>query len=89
MSRPFTVFVTGRAIRSVRFFVDGRLASTVGSLQGRTKFKLLIRPRGQSSGVHRVRAQITFGPASGTSVATRRLIYRRVSTAARAPRFAG
>ena len=89
VSRPFTIFVTGHAIRSVRFYVDGRLTRTVGSRQGRTKFKLLIRPRGQSGGVHRVRAQITYGPDSATSVATRRLTYRRAATSARAPRFAG
>ena len=88
VTRPFTVYVTGRAIRSVRFYIGGRRIGTVLARPGRTKFKMTINPRGQSSRVHRVTARITFSTASRTSSTTRRLTYRTVS-APRAPRFTG
>ena len=90
VSRPFTVYVTGRAIQTVRFYVGGRRIGIVQTRAGRTRFGLTINPLGQSSRVsHRVMARITFTSASRTPTAIRRLSYRTVSAPTRAPRFTG
>ena len=85
---PFSVSVTGRAIKKVVFYVDGKRADTVYAKPGRRKFKLTINPAGQSRGVHRVTAKVTFTTASGTPRTTRRLTYRRAFPAPR-PQFTG
>jgi len=85
---PFSVSVTGHAIKKVVFYVDGKRAGTVYAKPGRRKFKLTIKPAGQSPGVHRVTAKVTFTTASGTPRATRRLTYRRAFPAPR-PQFTG
>ena len=81
--------MTGRAIEDVAFYVDGRRVGTVHARPGRTKFTLTIDPRGQSHGVHRVTARVTFTPTSRTRTTTLRLVYRRSSPAPRPPRFTG
>jgi hypothetical protein len=86
---PFTVSVTGNAIQSVTFYVDGVRHATVKARPGRTKFKLKINPRRQNRGVHRVTARVTFTPASRTPVTTRRVTYRRPPLAPRPPQFTG
>lgn len=89
VSGPFTVSVTGQAIQSVTFFVDGRRRATVDARRGRRKFTLTINPRRQSRRVHRVTARVTFTPASRTPPTTRRVTYRRPPVAPRPPRFTG
>ena len=86
---PFTVTVTGRAIKSVVFYLDGRRVKTVRAKSGRRKFTLTINPRNQSRRVHRVTARVTFSPASQTRSRRLRLTYRRVPVAAPRPRFTG
>jgi hypothetical protein len=86
---PFTVFVTGRAIQSVTFFVDGKRVSTVRARPGRKRFSLTTNPNKQSRRVHRVTARITYTPASRTKTSTLRFTYRRPLLAPRPPRFAG
>ncbi|MGI8730803.1 MAG: ice-binding family protein [Solirubrobacteraceae bacterium] len=86
---PFTVSVTGRAIQSVTFYVDGRRRATVRARPGRKKFTLRINPRRQSHRVHRVTARVTFTPASRTARTTLRVTYRRARLVRRAPRFTG
>jgi len=88
VSGPFTVSVTGRAIESVTFYVDGRRLGTVNATPGRKKFTQTINPGRQSHHTHRVTAHVTFTPASRTRTTTRRLTYRR-SPARRTPRFTG
>jgi hypothetical protein len=85
---PFAVTVTGRAIKSVQFYVDGRRVKTIHAKTGRTKFKLTIDPRRQSRRLHQVTARVTFSAASRTRARTMRVRYRLVS-APRAPRFTG
>lgn len=87
--RPFWVSVTGRAIKSVVFYIDGRRVKTVKAKAGRTKFKLRIDPRRQSRRVHRVTARVTFNARSRTRRTTLRLTYRRAASVSRPPRFAG
>lgn len=89
VSGPFTVSVTGHAIATVTFYVDGKHRATLHATPGRTKFTLTINPRNQSHSVHQVTARVTFTPASRTHTTTRRLVYRRPSPAPIAPRFTG
>jgi hypothetical protein len=86
----FDVTVTGRAIQSVTFYLDGRRIRTVRAKAGRKKFKVTINPRGQSRRVHRVTARIRFSKESGSATTVRRLTYRTTTAAVtRAPRFTG
>jgi hypothetical protein len=87
VSGPFTVTVTGHAIHSVVFSIDGRRVTIVHAKPGRSKFKLTINPRHQGRGVHRVTARVTFrGHAKKTTL---RLTYRRPPSLTRSPRFTG
>ena len=87
--RPFTVSVTGRSIRSVVFYIDGRRVGARYARPGRRKFNLTIDPRGQTRRVHRVTARVTFAPASRTPRTELTLTYRRPPATAIPPRFAG
>jgi hypothetical protein len=84
---PFEVSVVGTAIRRVIFFVDGKRVRTVHAKRGRKKFVATINPRGGR--VHRVTAQVSFTPASGTRTITRTATVRRPQRPARPPRFTG
>ena len=88
VSNPFDVTVTGHAIQSVTFSLDGRRIKTVRAKDGRKKFKVTINPRGQSRRVHRVTARIRFKKSSGTASTVRRLTYRTTAVT-HAPRFTG
>jgi hypothetical protein len=88
VSGPFTVTVTGRAIKRVVFSIDGRRVKTVNAKSGRTKFKLTINPRTQSRRLHRVTARVTFS-TSQTPSRVLRLRYRRPPAATTPPRFTG
>jgi hypothetical protein len=89
VSGPFDVVVTGNAIATVTFRIDGRHVTTVRSRPGRTRFKLTINPRRQSHNVHHVTARVRFKRASRTRMTTRRFVYRRVTTGPQTPRFTG
>jgi hypothetical protein len=89
VSGPFTVAVTGHAIQTVVFSIDGRHVATVHARPGRKRFKLQINPLRQGRGVHRVTARVTFRSGSRTPRTTLRLTYRRPPSVTRAPRFTG
>jgi hypothetical protein len=86
---PFSVWVTGHAITSVVFLIDGRRVVTVRAKRGRTKFRLKIDPRGQSHRVHQVTARVRFTTKSRTGMTTRRITYRRAAPPPLPPRFTG
>ena len=87
VSGPFRVLVTGRAIQSVTFFVDGRPLGTVHRRPGR-RLTITI-PDGQRSGLHRVTVRVRFTPQSGSRSTTRQLTFRRSSGRTAAPSFTG
>ena len=89
VSGPFTVRVTGRAIASVTFSLDGKRLTRVRAKRGRKAFTITINPRGQTHRVHHVTARITFTKSSGTRNVTRRLTYMRTPIGPHAPRFTG
>ena len=86
---PFNVTVTGTAIASVTFLVDGRHRATVKAKRGRRRFRITINPRNQSHRVHRVTARVRFKPTSSRRTTTRRVVYRRATPGPRPPRFTG
>jgi hypothetical protein len=89
VTRNFDVTVTGRQIRRVAFYIDGRLVRTLAKPNRGRKFVLPIRPGTMRRGTHRVVARTTFKPASGTRARSLRVVFQRCARAARAPRFTG
>jgi hypothetical protein len=87
-SRVFTATVSGRQIRRVTFYVDGRRVRQVNARNGRTRFTARINPAGRRLGVHRVTARVVFAPASGTRARTLVLAFQRCGRQAR-PVFTG
>jgi len=88
VSGPFRVSVTGRGIKAVAFFVDGRWVRTVLTIPGRTKYTHTINPRGQSMKVHRVTARVIFAPTTRSTSTSLRGIYWRARSS-HAPQFTG
>jgi hypothetical protein len=86
-SAPFTVRVTGRRIRQVTFFLDGRRIGRVNSRPGRTVFSMRDDPRDENAAAHRITARVRFTTASGTRARTLRLTFRRCQSVQ--PRFTG
>ena len=85
---PFNVTVTGTAIGSVTFYLDGRRIRTIRARPGQTRFVVRIDPRRQSTRVHRITARVRFRRPQGGST-TRRYTYRPVAPAPVPPRFTG
>ena len=87
--RPFNATVSGRQIRRVTFFVDGRRVVIRTAKRGQRTFKARIRPGSMSIGVHRVTARIVFRTASRTR--SRRLVlsFQHCARLAPLPRFTG
>jgi len=83
---PFTVFVTGREIAQVTFYVDGRRVGAVRASPGREIFRLKVNPRGRRG---QVTARVRFKTSSRTPSRTRRVTYQRSTRAAATPSFTG
>jgi hypothetical protein len=90
-SRRFTVSVTGRRIARVRFYLDGRLISTVrraNRLGGR--WAAVVNPARFGGGTgHRVVARIQFVSASKTPQSTQSFAFQRCGRSGLAPAFTG
>jgi hypothetical protein len=89
VTRNFNVTVTGRQIRRVAFYIDGKLVRTLSKPNRGTRFVLPIRPNRLSRGTHRVVARTTFAPSSGTRARSLRVVFQRCARAASAPKFTG
>ncbi len=81
--------VTGRSIRRVTFFVDGRRMRTVTKADSRGRWMLTLRRGALKVGVHTVAARVQFISASGTKSRTLRTTLRRCSSQALSPSFTG
>jgi len=87
---PFYVTVNGRAISKVVFRLDGRRVKTLTQPNRSAKrYGMLITPRLQRFGTHRLTATTTFTKASKTKTKTLRVAYRRCARQAVLPEFAG
>jgi len=88
--RPFTAAVRGRAIRRVRFSLDGRRLP--GVRRTGSRFSVRIRPRRLRPGRHRLTARVSFTGASQTRARTLRsgfAVCARPAERRAAPRFTG
>jgi hypothetical protein len=76
-SKATRAVVTGRQIRSVAFYVDGRRIRRVTSSQSRQRWSITLRPGKMAYGTHRVRARVVFNRASGTQPKVLALAFNR------------
>ena len=78
-SKAFRARVSGRAIRSVAFFVDGKLVKQIN--KSKSAYNVKIRPNKYGFGRHRVIARVRFTTESGTSTRRLPLTFRRCGAA--------
>ena len=86
VKNTFRARVSGRSIKSVTFFVDGRRVKKVN--RGGT-FNLKVNPKRYGLGRHKIVAVVRFRAASGTKARRLPLTFRRCAQGAVAPRFTG
>jgi hypothetical protein len=90
VAKTFNATVVGRQIARVRFYVDGKLASTRTTANGPgNSFRLAVDPATYGTGQHRVVARIQFRAAARTSMQTKTFTFRRCDRSAVAPGFTG
>jgi Prealbumin-like fold domain len=87
--RTFRANVTGRQIRRVTFFVDGRRVAIRRARNGQRTFTARVTPGRLSIGVHRVTARVVFRTASRTRARTLVLSFQHCARLATSPRFTG
>jgi hypothetical protein len=71
------VFVTGRQIQSVTFYLDGPKVKTLKSPDRKGRYLINIEVRELRSGVHRVRIVVVFVPSSKTKSKTLHVVVAR------------
>jgi hypothetical protein len=85
----FNVQVSGRQIRKVDFYLNGKKIKTLTRPNRGNRFVLPIRPNTLRRGQHRVLAVTYFTKASGTKSRILRVVFSRCGRTAAAPRFTG
>jgi hypothetical protein len=90
--KPFRAVVTGRQMRRVTFYLDGKRVKSVRVKRGRTarstqRVTYRVRPSSMSRGVHRVTARIQYVAAARTPRRTLRFAFQRCARVA--PQFTG
>ena len=90
-SRRFTAFVSGKRIARVRFYLDGRLVSTLRRAnRSGNRYAVVINPSKFAGGTgHRVVARIQFVSASKTPQSTQSFSFQRCGRSGLAPAFTG
>jgi hypothetical protein len=89
VTRDFDVTVSGRQIRRVAFYLDGKLIRTLTKPNDASRFRIAVRPGTLERGTHRVIAKTTFLPASATRARSLRVVFQRCGRAAIQPQFTG
>jgi curli biogenesis system outer membrane secretion channel CsgG len=79
--------VSGKAISSVAFYVDGKKVKTVSSPDSSGRFAFTMSCSHLSVGTHRARAAVSF--QSGASPKTKTLMFQITRVSAVSPQFAG
>jgi len=88
VTQNFNVTVSGRRIRQVDFYLDGRRIQTLTRPNSGSRFVLPIRPDRLRRGTHNIVARTRFTAASKTRARVLRVVFRRCGRAAReGPRF--
>ncbi len=85
----FDVTVSGRQIRRVTFYLDGRKLRTLTRANRGTRWVMAVRPNSLRRGSHRILAVTSFTAASGTPSRTMRVVFQRCGRVQAAPRFTG
>jgi hypothetical protein len=88
-TRAVQATVTGRQIRRVTFFVDGRRVRTVTRADSRGRWTLELRTSQLRRGANRVNARVEFSTASQTRTRTLRLNITRCAAQVVRPQFTG
>lgn len=89
VTRNFNVQVSGRQIRRVVFYLNGKKVQTLTRPNLGNRFALPVRPNTLRRGTHRVLAVTYFTNASGTRSRTLRVTFSRCARRAVQPRFTG
>src|SRR5262249_53274803 len=71
------VYITGRQIKSVTFYLDGRKVKTLTRSDRKGRHLINIDARKLPSGVHRIRIVVVFVPSSKTKSKTLHVIVAR------------
>ena len=74
------VFVTGRGIKSVAFYLDGRKIKTVTRPDKKGRYLVNINVGKLGFGVHRVRMVVVFQPGTASGAASRNAIAAQTKT---------
>jgi hypothetical protein len=86
VERRFTVTVRGGHVRSVAFFVNGRLVRKLSARPNQRRFSAVLPAR---TAVNRVTARVTFSAAVSPLTRTLRTTVHRCASAAVRPNFTG
>jgi hypothetical protein len=89
VTQNFNVTVTGRQIRRVTFFLDGKRIKTLRRPNARRAYRIAVRPGRLKLGTHRIVARTTFMPESETRSRDLRVVFQRCARAASRPKFTG
>lgn len=89
VTRNFNVQVSGRHIRRVEFYLNGKRVKSLTRPNRGTRFALAVRPNTLRRGTHRVLAKTYFTKASKTPTRMLRVTFSRCARQAAAPRFTG
>jgi len=79
--------VSGKAITSVAFYVDGKKVKTVSSPDSSGRYMLTMSCAQLSFGTHRARAAVSF--ESGATPTRKTLMFQITRSPAASPQFAG
>ena len=88
-AKAFNARVRGTKIKTVVFVLDGKKVKTLRKPNRKGLFQLRVNPKRMRVGVHRLVANITFDPKSGTKPKSLRLSFQRCAKKFVAPRFTG
>jgi hypothetical protein len=88
-AKNFNVTVTGKQIRKVVFFLNGKRIKTLSKPNAGRAFRLPVRPGTLKRGTHHITATTTFTKASGARPRTLRVTFLKCSRAASSPQFTG
>jgi uncharacterized repeat protein (TIGR01451 family) len=86
VQRPFRAVLTGRQIRRVTFFLNGKRIARFGA--GRSRYAVRVQSAPLALGVHRVTARVVFNRPSRTRARTLRFAFQRCAQQVR-PVFTG
>jgi Prealbumin-like fold domain len=89
VAKPFKVFVTGKGIKRVTFYRDGKRIKRLSKPSSGSRFQITVNPKGQGFGVHRITVKVSFNANTQAKTRTLRLTYQRCQPGGAKPKFTG